>query len=156
MASVLDVACGGKMFYFDKNDERVVFSDIRSEVVEFSPGRTLIVAPDVRSDFTALPYRDETFSVVVYDPPHLKRPGNKSYMARKYGKLNKGWKDDIAKGFEEAFRVVVKGGVVIFKWSETDIPIRTILSLIPHKPVLGQRTSKAATTHWVIFTKGVS
>lgn len=26
---ILDACCGGKMFYFDKNDERVLFQDIR-------------------------------------------------------------------------------------------------------------------------------
>ena len=26
---ILDVACGGKMFYFDKNDPRVLFCDKR-------------------------------------------------------------------------------------------------------------------------------
>lgn len=26
---ILDACCGGKMFYFDKNDPRVLFQDIR-------------------------------------------------------------------------------------------------------------------------------
>ena len=30
MKPILDVACGGKMFYFDKHDPRVLFADIRS------------------------------------------------------------------------------------------------------------------------------
>ena len=29
-AVILDACCGGKMFYFDKSDERVLFQDIRS------------------------------------------------------------------------------------------------------------------------------
>lgn len=27
--TILDACCGGKMFYFDKHDERVLFQDIR-------------------------------------------------------------------------------------------------------------------------------
>ena len=30
MKPILDACCGGKMFYFDKNDPRVLFQDIRS------------------------------------------------------------------------------------------------------------------------------
>lgn len=30
---ILDACCGGKMFYFDKNDPRVLFQDIRQ--IEF-------------------------------------------------------------------------------------------------------------------------
>lgn len=26
---ILDACCGGKMFYFDKHDDRVLFQDIR-------------------------------------------------------------------------------------------------------------------------------
>ena len=26
---IIDVCCGGKMFYFDKSDNRVLFQDIR-------------------------------------------------------------------------------------------------------------------------------
>ena len=31
MKPILDACCGGKMFYFDKNDPRVLFQDIRKE-----------------------------------------------------------------------------------------------------------------------------
>ena len=29
---VLDPACGGRMFWFDKSDSRVLFGDVRDEV----------------------------------------------------------------------------------------------------------------------------
>ncbi|EPA3167199.1 SAM-dependent methyltransferase, partial [Yersinia enterocolitica] len=29
--SVLDMCCGSRMFWFDKNDPRAIFSDIRAE-----------------------------------------------------------------------------------------------------------------------------
>ena len=37
MKPILDVACGGKMFYFDKNDERVLFCDKRKTKGEQIP-----------------------------------------------------------------------------------------------------------------------
>lgn len=38
MKPILDVACGSKMFYFDKNDPRVHFNDIRTEEKELLVG----------------------------------------------------------------------------------------------------------------------
>jgi hypothetical protein len=74
---------------------------------------------------------------------------------KKYGRLNKEtWRDDLRKGFAEAFRVLWPHGVLIFKWNETQIPVSNILALTDEKPVIWQRTGKADKTHWVIFVKG--
>lgn len=58
---ILDVACGGKMFYFDKNDPRVLFCDKRKLHTTLCDGRTFEVKPDVIADFTQLPFSDNTF-----------------------------------------------------------------------------------------------
>ncbi len=39
MKPILDACCGGKMFYFDKNDPRVLFQDIRKEETTLCDGR---------------------------------------------------------------------------------------------------------------------
>nr|UWF95474.1 MAG: DNA methylase [Bacteriophage sp.] len=138
MKSILDACCGGKMFYYDKNDERVLFQDIRNISTHLCDGRLFEVKPDVQADFTNMPYEDETFSMVVFDPPHLLRNVGKSKMADMYGSLNEksnptgyqqikygslysDWKDMLSKGFAECFRVLKTGGFLIFKWNETDI-----------------------------------
>lgn len=36
---ILDMCCGSRMFWFDKQDERAVFSDIRAEQHELCDGR---------------------------------------------------------------------------------------------------------------------
>ena len=33
---VLDACCGGKMMWFDKDDDRAVFADCRNEVMDVS------------------------------------------------------------------------------------------------------------------------
>ena len=71
MKKILDVACGSKMFYFDKNDERVDFCDIRDMETTLCDGRKFEVHPDYKCDFTDLPFQDESYSLVVFDPPHL-------------------------------------------------------------------------------------
>ena len=112
---ILDVCCGGKMFYFDKEDDRVLFLDKRTESHILCDGRKFDIIPDIKGDFTKLPFNDNQFKLCVFDPPHLKQLGESSWMANKYGKLPVNWKNLIGKGFKECFRVLDKDGVLIFK-----------------------------------------
>src|SRR5687768_1888158 len=126
---VLDPASGSRMFYFDREDPRVLFGDQRSEVHVLCDGRALDVRPDEILDFRSLPYADETFRVVVFDPPHLTKIGEKSWTFKKYGRLNATtWREDLAAGFAECFRVLKPHGVLIFKWNETQIPVGQVLA----------------------------
>ena len=80
MSTVLDVCCGSRSFYFDKDDQRVHFNDIRREDVQLCDGRTISINPDTTWDFTNLPCPDESFSLVVFDPPHLLHAGDTSWL----------------------------------------------------------------------------
>lgn len=157
MKRILDACCGGKMFYFDKNDPRVLFQDIRKVKTTLCDGRTFEVNPDVVADFTDMPYPDASFRMVVFDPPHLKYTGSKKeldgWQMVKYGALQHGWKDVIAKGFSECFRVLEPGGFLIFKWNETDVKVSEVLKLTPHKPIFGHISGKRSNTHWIFFMK---
>lgn len=75
--------------------------------------------------------------LVVFDPPHLHTAGQKSWLAAKYGKLGDNWRDDLRLGFAECFRVLRPGGTLIFKWNETQVPLKEVLALTPHKPLFG-------------------
>lgn len=86
---VIDVCCGSRMFYFDKHDTRVLFCDKRAESHILCDGRVVDINPDVQVDFTTLPFEDETFYQVCFDPPHLIKVGHRSWLAKKYGQLNK-------------------------------------------------------------------
>lgn len=156
--TILDACCGGKMFYFDKNDPRVLFQDIREVETTLCDGRHFEVKPDVQADFTNMPYPDESFTMVVFDPPHLKYTNSekeaKGWQMVKYGHLPKDWRDLLAKGFAECFRVLKNGGFLIFKWNETDIKVTEILKLTPYKPIFGHISGKRANTHWICFMKG--
>lgn len=159
-ATILDVCCGGKMFYFDKNDDRVLFQDIRELETTLCDGREFSIKPDVAADFTAMPYPDSSYKLVVFDPPHLKFTGSikeaSGWQMTKYGALPMhGWEDYLRKGFAECFRVLEDGGFLIFKWNETDIPLSRILSLTSQKPILGHRSGKVNKTHLVLFMKQI-
>lgn len=171
MKEILDACCGGKMFYFDKQDERVLFQDIRDIETTLCDGRHFEVKPDVQADFTNMPYPNETFRMVVFDPPHLLRNVGKlkfadiygslnpkarptGYQHIKYGSLpNQNWRDLLKRGFAECFRVLKHGGFLIFKWNETDIKVTEVLKLTPEKPIFGHISGKRANTHWICFMK---
>lgn len=157
--SILDVCCGSRMFWFDREDSRAVFMDNRREShlltdsSSYGGSRCLTVAPDIIGDFTKMEFLDNSFSLVVFDPPHLLRAGVNGWQAKKYGKLPKEWRELIAAGFAECFRVLRPSGVLIFKWNEHEIPVSQILALTPEKPLIGQRCGKLAKTHWIVFMK---
>lgn len=150
--SILDVCCGGKSFYFNKQDPRVTFCDLYPRHKTLCDGRVLDVSPDVVADFRDLPFADEQFSLVVFDPPHLE-VGN-GWQVDKYGKLDSdSWHEDLAKGFHECLRVLKPYGVLVFKWYEYHIPLKDVLALCPAQPIIGNRRPKASKTHWVLFVK---
>lgn len=158
-APILDVCCGSRMFWFDRNDPRAMYVDKRKETHTLrdksSAGgsRTLIVDPDIQADFTAPPFPDNGFALVVFDPPHLVRNGRSGWLAKKYGKLGADWREELRQGFAECFRVLKPEGVLIFKWNEHEIPVSKILSLTSERPLIGNKCGKAAKTHWLVFMK---
>ena len=150
---VLDPACGSRMFYFNKSNPDVLFGDSRQECHTLCDGRSLEIKPDMLMDFRDLPFEDETFHLVAFDPPHLLHAGDKSWLALKYGRLAKTWQEDIAAGFLECFRVLKPNGVLVFKWAEDQIKVSEILKLSPVDPLFGNRRAKAGNTHWLVFMK---
>lgn len=159
--TILDPCCGSRMFWNDKKNPKVIFGDIRSEVITVtdrshgnaSGTRELRIEPDALMDFRDLPYDDGTFKLVSFDPPHLVRAGDKSWLAAKYGKLSENWQDDIRCGFSECLRVLATDGVLIFKWNETQVKIGEVLKLAPIKPLFGHLSGRKGLTHWLVFMK---
>lgn len=159
MSEVLDVCCGPRMFWFDQDDPRTVFCDLRNEdhVVpdrSYESGvRAFQVRPNIQADFTALPFTDQSFNVVVFDPPHFKRNGQQSWIGKKYGTLPGNWRDLIRGGFAECFRVLRQGGTLVFKWNESEVSVQEILALAPCKPLIGNRFGKTQQSHFLVFVK---
>lgn len=142
------------MFWFDKNDQRCLFGDIREESHIFGDGRALEIKPDIQMDFREIAFPDNTFKLVVFDPPHLEWAGESSWIGKKYGRLSTSWREDIKKGFSECFRVLDSFGVLIFKWSEIQIKVSEVLNLTEEMPLFGHRSGKKSNTHWITFMKG--
>lgn len=96
---ILDACCGARMFWFDKNHPSAVYMDNRELETTLCDGRVLNIKPDLVADFCNIPYPDETFYLVIFDPPHLIRAGKDSWMAAKHGKLHpENWQKTLGGG----------------------------------------------------------
>ena len=159
MPRVLDVCCGTRMMWLDRQHPDVVFGDCRRETVtvtdrsngNLNGTRTLRIEPDTLLDFRALPYQDGAFRLVAFDPPHLHAVGPRSWLAAKYGKLSDNWRDDLRAGFAECFRVLDADGILIFKWNETQVKVGEVLALTPVQPLFGHLSGRKGLTHWLVF-----
>ena len=153
--TVLDVCCGPKGMWFNKNDQRALYLDNRREthIDKYPCGtKTNIIDPDIIGDFTNINQPDNSFYHVVFDPPHIKR--NKlGQITKKYGNLQDGWQDMIRQGFKECFRVLKPNGTLIFKWNEVQFPVKEVLKLTDKKPLYGHKSGKRMQTHWICFIK---
>ena len=59
----------------------------------------------------------------------------------------------LREGFREGMRVLKPDGVLIFKWSEYDIPAEEVWKAIGEKPLFGHHSGKKSTTFWGCFRK---
>ncbi|NGM16968.1 hypothetical protein GMI70_02920 [Eggerthellaceae bacterium zg-893] len=150
---VLDPCCGSRMFYFDKTSPSVLFCDRREEETEvLCDGRTLTVKPDLVADVADLPFKDGSFPLVVFDPPHL-FAGSTGWQAKKYGTLPANWRAWMARAFSECWRVLSEDGTLVFKWCEYHVKLSDVLECAPSKPLFGNRRPYSSKTHWLVFFK---
>lgn len=157
---ILDACCGGKRFWFNKENENVLYIDNRPiEPTMVGIGKNARLhecKPDIVMDFRSMDLPSDHFSLVVFDPPHFIGAGKTGFMGQKYGSLDKDtWRDDLRAGFAECFRVLKPTGVLIFKWNEYHIPLKEILALTPEQPLFGHPSGRGnrQNTHWVCFMK---
>lgn len=159
---ILDVTCGSRSIWFQKNCEAAIYCDRRElhdeqiwKSTKNDSVRTIDVKPDILCDFRELPFDDESFELVVFDPPHLKSLNETAWMAKKYGIVEDGWEQILHDGFKECMRVLKPYGTLIFKWCELEIPTRDVINAIGQEPLFGHKSGKKSNTHWMCFMKGV-
>lgn len=138
------------MFWFQPENKDVLFMDHRHGTDTLSDGRTVRIAPDIVADFCDMPFANESFHLVVFDPPHLVRAGKRSWLAKKYGVLPKDWRPVIKMGFEECMRVLKPNGVLVFKWSDLQISVGDVLKVISYEPLFGTRRGRGI---FLVFMK---
>ena len=144
------------MMHFNKENKEVLFLDRRC-IEKSQYERNWDCKPDVLLSFTnmhLLP--DEHFRVVIFDPPHFTTKGDAnagSWCNEKYGQMIN-WREGLQLGFTECWRVLQKGGLLIFKWFDADRTLSEVLPFAPCLPLVGTRSPNAKSgTHWLHFFK---
>jgi len=150
---ILDACCGSRMFWFDRKHPNTLYIDNRKLKTTLCDGRKLIIQPDEIVDFRKMPYANNTFKMVVFDPPHMKTLGKGSWMAKKYGVLGEDWQGDIKSGFDECMRVLDVYGTLIFKWNESEVSLKELLGVIKIQPLFGHTSGRQSKTIWMCFMK---
>lgn len=109
-ARVLDVTANRRRMWDGLDTSRVVYTDIDPAM-----------CPDVVADFRSLPFADESFGVIVFDPPHLPcaaaSPASLQQMRDDYG-LGHGGSGPaafFAPFLREAARVLQHDGIILAK-----------------------------------------
>lgn len=131
---ILDATAGYRMMWFNKQHPNTIYLDKREEV-----------KPDIVANFTNMKqFPDNTFNLIVFDPPHTIRNGisdPKSIFQRNFGWLEpETWQYELKEGLSECYRVLAPKGVLVFKWSTYYKNIKQIEPLFPIKPLFSQTT----------------
>jgi len=165
--AILDATCGGRSIWLpgQKHHENALYIDKREREPGFTgqEARTFSVKPDEIQDFRDLPYADEEFNLVVFDPPHLVREDGMEqltgYVTKSYGALHaETWQADLEAGFEELWRVLKPGGTMVFKSADNSADFRDVIALAPTDPLFGTTTKKNSKceNRWFVFYKEAS
>lgn len=154
---ILDACCGNREMWLNKKHPFVLYMDkFPRKKGHMETQKNHEVDPDIIADFTQMPFKDYSFKLVVFDPPHLKNLVETSIMKKKYGILNaETWPYDLKKGFKECWRVLENYGILIFKWNDHDISFEKVLNCFPERPLFGHLTKagKHSSTKWFCFMK---
>ena len=99
---ILDACCGGRMMWFNKKHPNTLYIDIRKEKAGFIKEiPNFKINPDIIMDFRKLKFKDNSFKLVVLDPPHLVRAGEGIFKKKFGGLIPETWQDDLKRGFKE-------------------------------------------------------
>lgn len=117
--------------------------DKRRYYEKLKSGHIVNVDPDIQADFTDMPFDDEHFDLVVFDPPHLIHAGKTSWLAKKYGTLDKStWSMIIHDGFAECNRVVKPNGRLFLNGMKNKYLLAKFLKLLDEIHYLATKEGK--------------
>lgn len=145
---ILDLTSGNRGIWFDKNYRDACFIDIRPET-----------NPTHVADSGALPFDDNDFDLVVFDPPHVNSGAN-SNTTKCYGHHTAAQvRTFVAAAAKEAHRVTCPDALMAFKWNDHDQKLDIVLCLMAPwwEPLFGaktaSRTKHSSTTQWVMLRR---
>lgn len=166
---ILDATSSFRMMWQNKSHKNTIYMDIRSDKKiredwdafrkQEARGHRKDLSfskLNVQADFTHLPFKDNSFLHIAFDPPQLIKLGRTSIYFKKFGALEADtWQFTLKQAAKELWRVLKPGGTLNVKWNDRDIPTAKVLKLFPVEPLYGQKSSHGATsnTFWFSFVK---
>ena len=149
----IDVTAGYRMMWKNKNPPNTIFMDKNKESVR---------PPDIIAVWSKMPFRDNVFETVFFDPPHkLGRttgrgiwatPSNKGYYGIDISKTK--FRTETYHGTREFLRVANR---LCLKWNDIELPIDRVLTLLPKAwkkvshLIIDKELKTKTLTHWVTF-----
>jgi len=164
MKPILDATAGNRAMWKNKNPPNVVFLDRE---------KNLATPPDVIAVWQHLPFRDNSFETVLFDPPHDKFSPSSVHMDPKgwhngriengrkiggtfWGSLEKGWAGIFYSAQKEFSRISNR---LCLKWNNSRHPLEIVLSLFENwvESLRKEHNSKMrrgkTQTWWITFNK---
>ena len=147
--------------WFNKENPNTVFMDKKKKIEDFSHSKLNVrMSPDIQAVWEYLPFPDETFEMVVFDPPHMieNRPLDcNSIFVSKYGLLRpQTYRRELFQAGKEFWRVLKKGGFLVFKWNDCSRKFDRVIQYFPNRPLFYQKSKGSAgqsSTFWAVFQK---
>lgn len=152
---MLDATGGTRQMWPCKNPPLVVFMDKNLE--SYRP-------PDVFGVWEHLPFKDNAFETVIFDPPHkLGRttgrgkwatPSHPEYWGIDISKIK--FRTGVYRGTREFLRVAKR---LCFKWNDIELNPDRVLTLFPkewkeiHRLEIRKNIKTKTVTYWITFVK---
>jgi hypothetical protein len=140
---ILDATASNRAIYETKECKNIVYLDVEKKLER---------KPTIFADNTQLPFRDEVFDTVFYDPPYYWLQGKSFYGIPDIATWKQIHPDDnrkvpvyygvdkvksrgqlianIYRAFSEFNRTLKRDGLVWFKWCNFQIPLRNIINFL--------------------------
>jgi len=169
---ILDATAGNRTMWECKNNPNVIYLDME---------KRLEIKPTIFADHRQLPFKDEVFDTIFYDPPHYwgnavhyfsfpnrelrqtvfpDTSGIPTYYGWDKYKTKSGLIKSIYQAQKEFWRVLKKDGLLWLKWNELAIELRKILAIFNRWRVMmtlyiqdPTHTAGKHQTYWVCLCK---
>lgn len=169
---ILDATAGNRTMWKHKKCEGIIYSDIE---------KNLKVKPTIFADNRQLPFRDETFSTIFFDPPHdigvddsdiltmgkfaLKEArATEKRLHTYYGLYYIKTVDDMIKLLyytqKEFMRILKYSGLLWLKWNDVAMQLNRVLAIFADWKILliipqtsTSHTMGTKQTYWVCMIK---
>ena len=154
---VLDATAGNRMMWPNKNPPNIIFMDKEID---------LRIPPDIICVWEYLPFRDEVFFNVIFDPPHMRLGRTSRYRDPKGVTSHGTWwgfvknKPDLIRSTMKAQKEFSRVSTRLsFKWNETHYKLYEILKcfmdwvLVDKREYVSNKKHGKSKTWWLRFIK---